>query len=384
MADNSTLPATGDGIRTVDRSGSGPKTQVLQLDVGAAGAGNELLLTAGPKQPAASMPMTLPNDVMVGAAASLAALNIDLLTGSASGWYDAANFHSASIQVIGAAGISAGAVFFEQTNDITAAPSGNFWAVEEDTGLTPTPQIAAITIAASTTRMFRGPVTARYVRVRASTAFVGGNVQAVACFSQMPYQRMVQTVHQATAGNMNVTAAVTGDTAAAASADALANPTIKQIGADLMNFNGTSWDRQRANVNVTMGDTGAKVTSFAGATQTNFNARGAKIMVLLGAVTGTITTFTAQLQMSPDGGTTWLNFGPASTSFTPVSGNTILFDVYPTNETVAGATPAALTTGATQTVQINGVLPRTWRLNYVIVGTSPSITFTNAYAAYTN
>lgn len=166
----------------------------------------------------ASLPVVLPLDLSVTGGASLSALNTDLLTGTVSGWYDAALFHSATIQIVASAGISAGAVFFEQTNDTTGASAGNIWPVEEDTSLTPTPQIAAITIAASTTRMFRGQVTARYVRVRISTAFVGGTVQAFAVFSQLPYQRLVQTVHQATAGNLNVTATVASTTVTSISA----------------------------------------------------------------------------------------------------------------------------------------------------------------------
>jgi hypothetical protein len=86
------------------------------------------------------------------------------------------------------------------------------WAVEETTLATPTPNLAAVTIAASTTRMFAGAVLARYVRVRVSTAFAGGNVQAVAVFSQLPYQRSIQTVHQATAASMNVTATLSANT----------------------------------------------------------------------------------------------------------------------------------------------------------------------------
>lgn len=154
-----------------------------------------------------AVPVVLANDLTVGAAASTAALNIDLLTGNSNGWFDAAAFQSCSINIIGGSGISAGAIWFEETNDITNASAGTPWQIEEPTSLTPTPQIIAITIAASTLRMFKAPVAARYVRVRVSTAFVGGTVQAVAVFSQMPYNRMVQTVHQATAANFNATIA---------------------------------------------------------------------------------------------------------------------------------------------------------------------------------
>jgi hypothetical protein len=154
----------------------------------------------GPAAPSGSVPVNLSNDLTVGAAASIAALNIDLLTGTASGWFDAQNFHSATIQIIVAASTT-GSIIFEQTNDITNAAAGNVWAVDEITSLTPTPNVAAIAFTASTIRMFSGPVVARYIRVRVSTAFSTGTVQAVAVMSQQPYTRSVQTVHQATPAN---------------------------------------------------------------------------------------------------------------------------------------------------------------------------------------
>ena len=163
--------------------------------------------------------------------------------------------------------------------------------------------------------------------------------------------------------------------AAAASADALANPTVTQIGAAELWFNGTTWDRVRNNVNGTTGDTGAKTASFAGATQTNYNAKGAIVTVLCGTVSGTTPTLTAQLQYSPDAGTTWVSIGAASTAVT-ATGNTIVFLAYPTQTSV--------TTGGTQTVLLNTILPRTWRLNYVIGGTTPSFAITAVYVNYVN
>ena len=161
----------------------------------------------GAAAPSSSSPVVLPNDVTVtGGAITLPVINTDLLTNTVSGWYDAVNAHSVSIQIIGSVGLTAGQVIFEQTNDTTNAAAGNVWAVDENTTLTPTPNIAAFAIAASTTRMFSGAVIARYVRVRVSTAFTGsGTVQAVAVFSQLPYYRPVQTIHQATAANLNAT-----------------------------------------------------------------------------------------------------------------------------------------------------------------------------------
>ena len=63
--------------------------------------------------------------------------------------------------------------------------------------------------------------------------------------------------------------------AAAAAADAYANPTITHEGADLMLFNGTTWDRMRNNFVTTADSSAARTSTVAGATVTNFNSKGA-------------------------------------------------------------------------------------------------------------
>jgi hypothetical protein len=183
---------------------------------------------------------------------------------------------------------------------------------------------------------------------------------------------------------LNTAVSVGGYPTAVASADAFANPTVTQIGATELRFNGTTWDRARNVWNTTTTDTGTKTTSFTGATVTNYDARGAYITVLCGTVSGTTPTLTAQLQWSPDVGTTWLNLGPATTAIT-ATGNTALIAIYPANlSQAAGGTPATLTTGATTTTAINAPLPRTWRLNYTLGGTTPSFAITAVYVNYIN
>ncbi len=170
-----------------------------------------------------------------------------------------------------------------------------------------------------------------------------------------------------------ITGTVTVDTelpAAAAIADALANPTAPQVAADTMLFNNTSWDRRRNNYNTTSGDTGAKTTSFNGATLTNFNAKGVAVTVIVGAVTGTTPSMQVFIQISPDGGTTWFTVPGASSAAITATGST-LFTMYP------GATPVANSVSAFP-------LPRTWRLTYVITGTTPSFTLTSVPVAYIN
>lgn len=180
---------------------------------------------------------------------------------------------------------------------------------------------------------------------------------------------------------MNAPSVDTEITTAAASADALANPTVGQVGAIPSLFNGTTWDRFRGNINTTTGDTGAKTTTFAGATQTNYNHAGAIITLVVGAVTGTTPSMTPQLQYSDDGGTTWTNYGPAMPAIT-ATGTHILV-VYPANTSqAAGVTPANLTTGGASTTVNNAPMPRTWRLNYTISGTTPSLTITRVGVNY--
>ena len=148
-------------------------------------------------------------------------------------------------------------------------------------------------------------------------------------------------------------------------------------------YNGASYDRQRGNWNTTTGDTGTKVATFNGATQTNYDSKGAIITILLGTVSGTTPTLAAQLQVSPDAGTTWFNMGPALANLT-ASSQTGMIMVYPTNiSQAAGVTPVDLTTGATAQMSLNMHLPQTWRLVYTIGAVAnPSFAITSVPVAY--
>jgi hypothetical protein len=159
--------------------------------------------------------------------------------------------------------------------------------------------------------------------------------------------------------------------ASAASADALANPTITQIGADNMVFNGTSWDRQRGmSVATTTGDTGAKVATGNGATQTNVGNKGVQIFIVLGTVSGTTPTCTFKVQGSVDGGTNWYDI-PAATTASLTASTNVGITIYPGATVLAGAT----TTGTTAVA--SNVLPRSWRMVWTIGGTTPSFTITS-------
>lgn len=126
----------------------------------------------------------------------------------------------------------------------------------------------------------------------------------------------------------------------------------------------------------TTGDSGAKVAGFNGVTQyTPEWAKGAIITMAASAASG---SNTIQLQTSFDGDTTWIALGPVSTALTG-AGNVSLA-IYPTNWTVADATPTDLTlAGTVATVFLNAPMPPIWRLAYVV---PTSVTITAVYVNY--
>jgi hypothetical protein len=152
--------------------------------------------------------------------------------------------------------------------------------------------------------------------------------------------------------------------------DTLAAATTTRVGADNLLWNGVTWDRERSNLNAVTGDTGAKTVTGNGATQINYNAIGAYILINMGAVTGTTPTLDAKVQVSMDSGTTWLDLpGAVFPQFTATG--TKMLAIYP------GITVAA-------NAAVSAPMPRTWRIMWTIGGTTPSFTITNIQVAYVN
>ncbi|UXE04403.1 hypothetical protein SEA_FUNSIZED_32 [Mycobacterium phage Funsized] len=114
-------------------------------------------------------------DRMVASPGPVTALNTNVLTGAAD-YIDVLDAHTAIVQTIGSAGITAGAVVFEGSND------GVTWqAVNRlDLGTAVAAPSGAITIAANAVQSFLVKLTHRYFRLRVSTLFAGGSVQAIA------------------------------------------------------------------------------------------------------------------------------------------------------------------------------------------------------------
>jgi hypothetical protein len=168
--------------------------------------------------------------------------------------------------------------------------------------------------------------------------------------------------------------------ASAVAADGLTNPTITQIGAADLLFNGTTWDRSHNNYRTTTGDTGAKTATFNGATQTNYDSTGAIITCRLGTVSGTTPTMTLKIQWSPDAGTTWLGMSndTATSTVTTTSQIAMITCLPQANAANVYASAAAV---AAQ-LNIVAYLPRTWRIVYTITGTTPSFTITAVDVAY--
>lgn len=276
----------------------------------------------GSQAAAGSLSVVLSGDLVVTGPAAQSAINIDLLTGNASGWFDTSIYQDAVIQIIASAGISAGAIIFEQTNDITAAPAGVPLRAYEASTVNLNPNIAAITIAASTARIFRVESSARYIRVRISTAFVGGTVQAIAVFSQRDTSPTVVSVQQATAANLLCTASI-------AASQTLASVTSANLGIPSI-----IGDVASAALTVTT-TTAAIVPTFGTCYEVN---------IPVTVVSGTSPTLDVVVQESDDTGVNWFDVyhfpritatGSYRSPKLPFTGNRIRYV-----QTVGGTTPS--------------------------------------------
>ena len=112
-------------------------------------------------------------------------------------------------------------------------------------------------------------------------------------------------------------------TGAGTISDSSGNPTTGTIANVNMLFNGTTWDRARGNMAINLDALTSKTASFNGATLVNFNARSAIFEIRATAWSGT-GTFTAKLQQSIDGGTTWIDVPGAVTPAISAIGSTLL------------------------------------------------------------
>ena len=307
---------------------------------------------------ATSLPVVLSSDNIITGTVS-SAINTDLLSGAVSGWFDAGAFQSASFQIIGSAGISAGQIIFEQTNDTVNAPNGSALPTVEAAVLTADPIIATTAIAASTARVFEAPLTCRYVRIRISVAFVGGTVRAVAAFSQRPYASSRFTIRQATAANLNATVA-----------GALTTVTT------VTNVTGAGLNQ----ANVVDVASAALTTTTTTAALTQGNVQSSAVAIVVTVVSGTNPTLDVGVEESPDGGVNWYRvfdfqrITAAGTYVSPVlqhTGNRIRYV-----QTVTGTTPSFTRSVSRNSFSVPGVNLRSYKL----LGLDPN-TLNNATVA---
>ena len=353
---------------------NGNYVQVLATNTGASTTTTFNLNTAygnlGDADASGIQPVTELPLVLTGAAAQTATVNNILQPTSGTAGLNVSGYRAASVQVVSTG--TAGTFIFEQSNDNVnwiALPVFNAALV---TGV---PITAAITATASQI-IYSFAIRCNFVRLRIATTITGGSIQAFTRISTETWTPTVNLVTSNTAANLLTTATVTGYPTAAASADALANPTVTQIGAAALTFNGTSWDRQRGmSTALTTGDTGAKTATGNGATITNIGNKGVQILVNMGAVTGTSPTCVIKVQGSTDAGTTWYDVPGATTASLTATGQYGIM-IYPGVATTAGVA----TTGTTATCSM--VIPRTWRVVWTIGGTTPSFTITNVQYIY--
>lgn len=209
MPDNTVLNTGtgGDNVRSIDRSGTGPKTQVISLDIGAAGAGNESILRAGQQTAAASVPVVIasnqsainilePATTITGQAAQTATINNIIDAVASANGTASANFRAGAVQVVSTG--TAGTFIFEQSLDNVnwvALPVFNAALV---TGV---PITAAITASASSI-IYTFPIRGNFIRLRIASTITGGSVQAFTRLSTEPWTPSAALVASNTAGNL--------------------------------------------------------------------------------------------------------------------------------------------------------------------------------------
>lgn len=307
------------------------------------------------------IPTSVPDLFVTGQATQTATVNNILTASVGTGATDLQGYKSAMVQIICPAGTyTTGQIIFEGSNDNT-----NFVTIPvyNQLILTGTPITAAIVLITTTFIGYSFPIIFRYLRCRISTAVSGASasVQAISCFKQTTWVNPITQIAQSTAGNLNAGATQVGTWTTQVGNTPNTTPILSN---PLIPVGGTT------------GDTGAKLATFNGATQTNTLGKGISILFNIGTVTGTVPTLVAKIQGSLDAGTTFFDLPATVATGIIIATGTYGIMIYPGLPVLA---PSA-TAGTTGTW--NGVLPRTWRIVYTIGGTTPSFTITNVQVNY--
>lgn len=143
-----------------------------------------------------------------------------------------------------------------------------------------------------------------------------------------------------------------------ATADAMApqNVVVENAG----RFNGTTIDRERGNVDLTLVTLTAATASGNSGDQTNYNGRGIQVGVNITAITGTTPSLVVTIQGKDVASGVYYTLLQSAA-------------LTATGFTLLTVNPGGLTTANVASPQ---VLPRTFRILYTIAGTTPSVTAT--------
>jgi hypothetical protein len=129
----------------------------------------------GPAAPTASTPVTTPGTYFSPTTITAPASGYEYLTASSGGWYDALGHTWISFTFVTNSAVTAGTVQFECTNDLTNASSGITWFAQDNSTTNPS-RVSSLGFTASTSKQFEAPITARYIRLRMSTAVSAGSI----------------------------------------------------------------------------------------------------------------------------------------------------------------------------------------------------------------
>ena len=149
--------------------------------------------------------------------------------------------------------------------------------------------------------------------------------------------------------------------AAAALADAAANPTTPLAGACDHEFNGTTWDRRRGNTEATVFTSAARTTTTNSADLTNYSARGVRLTLDITAASGVVPTLDVKIQAKDT----------LSGAYVDIAGAVF------TQKTATGTDELVIYPGIAETANesVSDIIPRAWRAVATIAGTTPSFTF---------
>jgi hypothetical protein len=305
-------------------------TEISSLSTIATNTGN--IPAKGLASVANSTPVAFPNATSLTTSAfnsTTGVINTDLLTGTTSGWFDAAGYTSFTASIYTTTTVTAGVITFEQTNDTTNDASGIAMNLQDVSVLTQT-NVTTLTLAASTIKRYIAPITSRYIRFRLSTAFTGtGTVGATLVLKQTPHNPITVSVNQATGASLNT---------AVSALPTLANVTTVATVSTVTNGNvglpGIIADVASA----------ALTTTTTTATLTPTFGQSYQVSIPVTVVSGTAPTLDVQIQESRDTGTNWTAVydfpritatGFHISPLIPLSGNRVRYV-----QTVSGTTPS--------------------------------------------